>query len=312
MKQIVSNILKSWQSNQAAMLITIIDKSGSTPRGIGAQMLVGKNGLITGTIGGGLVEKEAIDQAILALETGSSYIKNYKLNLQDTSLNMVCGGVLFLHSLYVDKAHFEDAILTIDSKINSEETGFMVIDTEANNLTYSSDVVVSEGVVSIPLPVPDRAIIFGGGHVAKALVPVLSNIGFDCILMENRKEFASKENYPQAREVICGDYDRVEDYINLKPHDYIIIMTHGHTYDYKVLESMLRKKQTYIGVMGSRRKREFVNEKLRLAGFSEDRINSVHAPIGLSIGAVTPEEIAISVAAELIEVRAMTRGQNRK
>ena len=308
MKQIINSILDAWSSDEDVMLVTIIDRAGSTPRGIGASMLVSKSGLVTGTVGGGQVEKDAIDLGIKSLLSRESFTKHFELNLQDTSLNMVCGGNLYLHFLYMDKALFEDAVRTIDSRIKSEENGFIILDTTNNSLSYSEDVVVSDGIVSIPIPVPDRVIIFGGGHVSQALTNVLSTVGFSCIVVENRKEFTDKSFFPMAKDVIYSEYETVEEYINFRPQDYIVIMTHGHSFDYVVLEKMLRMDQTYIGVMGSRRKREFINEKLRLAGISEDKINSVHAPIGINIGSITPEEVAISVAAEMIKVRAQSRG----
>ena len=307
MKQVVKNILEVWQSNEASVLVSIINKSGSTPRGVGTLMLVGKDGLITGTVGGGQVEKDAIDMAINCLATRKSFSTKFELNLQDTTLNMVCGGSLFLYFLYMDKSLFYDEVVAINKKIDSEENGFMVLDTIENKLIFSAETQASEGKVSIPLPVPDRVIIFGAGHVAKALIKVLSSVDFACTVMDNREGFATKENLPGAEEVIYGDYEHLEDYIDIKPTDYIVIMTHGHSHDYVVLEKLLRTKQAYIGVMGSKRKKAFVNEKLKLAGIPEDRINSVHAPIGIPIGSVTPEEVAISIAAELIKVRADRR-----
>lgn len=306
MKQIVQNILKVWESNETPMLITIIKRSGSTPRGLGAQMLVGKNGRITGTIGGGAIEKEAID---LAMERTESFSKDFVLNLNDTSLNMACGGEVKLHFLYMEKILFQETINTINSQIESENPGFMVLDTILNNITFSKEAVNKENVYSLPIPVPDRVIIFGGGHVSQALVPVLSNVGFKCIVVECREELADKTNFPMAYDVICCDYEKVEKYICLKSDDYMVIMTHGHTHDYDCLERLLRKDYAYVGVIGSRRKKAVVNEKLLNAGIPEEKINMVHAPIGLPIGAITPEEIAISITAEIIRVRALRRGQ---
>lgn len=183
----------------------------------------------------------------------------------------------------------------------------MVIDTVNNNLWFSNSAVVAENTVSIPLPVPDRVIIFGAGHVAQALVPVLSNVGFRCTVVDNRAEFIDKSMIPEAEAVILGDYEKIDDYVTITPRDYLIVMTHGHSHDFAVLEQVLRQDHVYVGVMGSRRKKAFVNEKLRGAGIPEDRIEAIHSPIGLAIGAVTPEEIAISVAAELISVRAGVR-----
>lgn len=310
MKQIIKSIIEAWQTNESVMLVTIYEQHGSTPRGIGAQMLVGRNGLITGTIGGGSIEKNAIDLAIASLDSRKSFTKDFELNLSDSSLNMVCGGGLNLHFLYMDKELFEDEINAINSRLDKSQVGFMVIDTVANKIECSDLAVHTKTVFSIAIPVPDRVIIFGGGHVAQSLVPVLSNVGFDCTVMESRKEFANRFNFPDAKEVIHCDYKKLSDYITLNPTDYLVVMTHGHANDFDVLEQGLRSDYAYVGVMGSRRKAASVNERLRNAGITEERIQAVHTPIGLSIGAVTPEEIAISVAAELIRTRAVIRGQS--
>ena len=291
------------------MLITIIESSGSTPRGRGAQMLVGKNGLITGTIGGGAIEKEAIEIAIRAIDAHESFAKSFELNQNDSSLNMICGGALKLSFVYLSKDLMEDEINKMNTCINNDQSGFMVIDTNAWKVYLSSEFIDDENVVCLPIITSDRVIVFGGGHVAQALVPVLSKVGFSCIVMENRDMFAVRENYPDAKDVVLGNYERIDDYISIKPTDYAVIMTHGHLADYAILEQLLRKDLVYVGVMGSRRKLAIVNEKLRAEGFSEDKIKSFHSPIGLAIGAVTPEEIAISVVSEMIMVRAKLKGQ---
>lgn len=309
MKRIVEKTLNTWQTSESVMLITIISHSGSTPRGSGAQMLVGTNGLLAGTVGGGAVEREAIDLAIRALANGESFVKDFELNPHDTALNMVCGGAVKLHFLYVSRDVCGDVIGEIDRRLKADEHGFMVLDTANNTISCSNEVVVGQDIFSVVLPVPERVVIFGGGHVAQAVVPVLSKIGFGCIVVENREALADKTLFPTAKDVQLIDYERVEDYVALKPDDYYVVMTHGHSHDYVVLEQILRKSYTYVGVIGSRRKTATVNEKLRAAGIPEDVIESVHAPIGLAIGAVTPDEIAISIAAEMIRVRALNRGQ---
>ena len=140
-----------------------------------------------------------------------------------------------------------------------------------------------------------------------ALAPVLNSIGFRTVVMDNRAEFVTEERFPNAEQLVCGDFTKIDEYIEVKDEDYIVVMTSGHAYDYEVEEQILRKKCAYVGVIGSRAKTAAVNEKLRAAGICEDAIQSVHTPIGLSIRAVTPEEIAISIAAELIMVRAEAR-----
>ena len=144
---------------------------------------------------------------------------------------------------------------------------------------------------------------FGGGHVGRALVPVLSAIDFKIIVYDNRPEIAVPEHFPEAEAVLCGDYPSFEQQVTLTSEDYVVVMTPGHQADFEVLCRALKANTTYIGCIGSRAKIAATREKLHARGFTETEIKRLHAPIGLPILAETPAEIAISVAAELIRHR---------
>ncbi|MBQ6583199.1 MAG: XdhC family protein, partial [Mogibacterium sp.] len=169
---------------------------------------------------------------------------------------------------------------------------------------FAEGSVLDNDLFSMPLSVGERVILFGGGHCALALAPLLHSVGFRVTVMDNRAEFVTRERYPMAEERICGDYNRIADHLTIEPEDYIVVMTSGHSFDYEVQEQVLRFPSSYVGVIGSRRKTASVNARLRNAGVPEDAIQSVHTPIGLNIKAVTPEEIAVSITAEMILVRA--------
>ena len=145
-------------------------------------------------------------------------------------------------------------------------------------------------------------VVFGGGHVAQALVPVLAAAEFRCVVLEDRPEFADKAHFPAAAQVRL--YPAGAPDAPLTGQDFVCIMTHGHHADLECEAFALRSPARYIGVMGSRRKTESVNARLRAMGFGEADFRRVHTPIGLAIGAQTPGEIAVSIAAELIAVRA--------
>lgn len=334
MKTIIETIKNEWQQGQEVVLVTIVKREGSTPRGVGAQMLVGKCGLLCGTVGGGSVEKEALREALQLLQAKKSARKYFALNIQEPdSIGMVCGGSLNLHFLYMSRENAElvQAVEQLMERMESLQKGFLCLNTEEHRMWVAEEeishdeVICAEEeassdrskcigdksrVVCLPIPIPTRVVIFGGGHVAQALVPVLASVSFRCVVVENREEFAKKDNFPMANEVRFGEYSNLEEAISLQPDDFIVIMTHGHVHDYTVLEQLLRKEYAYIGVMGSRKKIASVNQRLREAGIAEDKIASVHTPIGLKIGAVTPAEIAISVAAECIQIRALLRGDS--
>ena len=161
--------------------------------------------------------------------------------------------------------------------------------------------------LALPLEMPVRAVVFGGGHVGRATVAALARVGFACTLFDSRPEFACPEDFPDAREVLCGDFDNIAASISLDERDFILIMTPGHNSDFAVLEQVLRQPHAYVGLIGSRRKIAAARQQMLAAGIPQADIDAVHMPIGLAIGAETPEEIAISITAECIQARAALR-----
>ena len=161
-----------------------------------------------------------------------------------------------------------------------------------------------DGWFSVPVVKAGRVYIFGGGHVSQALVPAIAAVGFRPVVYDDRPEFADLRLFPQADFTICGSFEELERYITITPDDYVVIMTRGHEADYEVLTRTLRSGAKYLGCIGSKRKLALCRERLLQAGFTAEEYEKVHAPIGLAIGAETPAEIAVSVTAELIAVRA--------
>ncbi len=312
MRNIFTKMLYSMDEGQDVTLVVITEYAGSAPRGSGSMMLVGKNGYLTGTIGGGAIENTAIKTAQECIENKSSITLNYDLSTDDKKLGMACGGAVTVCYRYVghdDKKMHELASHVLGALEGGEQKFFRV------DLTDCSMIVTSDGMEGVrpgkiaymPVIQEERAIIFGGGHIALDLVPILKRCGFKVIVFDDREEFACPERFPDADEVICGDFTMLDRYLEFRNTDYIAIMTSGHVHDYEAEEQALRKKAAYIGVIGSRKKTQFVNSKLRTAGISEEMIAGVHTPIGLDIKAVTPAEIAVSIAAEMIKVRAELR-----
>jgi xanthine dehydrogenase accessory factor len=145
--------------------------------------------------------------------------------------------------------------------------------------------------------------IFGAGHVAASLYKTANDAGFDVIVVDDRETYANRERFPEAREVIAEDFDRAMARLEVTESAYIVIVTRGHRDDMRVLRWAACTKARYIGMIGSKRKTIAVFRELRREGLAAHLFERVHAPIGLDIGAVTPEEIAISITAELIAVR---------
>jgi xanthine dehydrogenase accessory factor len=146
--------------------------------------------------------------------------------------------------------------------------------------------------------------IFGGGHVSAQIIPLASRVGFKVEVIDDRPEFADAEKFPDAARVHQYPFEGVLGKIPVDESSYLVIVTRGHIHDKTVLEQCLKTKARYIGMIGSRRKKTMIYEKLLEEGFTKEDLDRVHAPIGLEIGAETPEEIAVSIVAELIQVRA--------
>ncbi|MFH1349421.1 MAG: XdhC family aldehyde oxidoreductase maturation factor [Pseudomonadota bacterium] len=146
--------------------------------------------------------------------------------------------------------------------------------------------------------------IFGGGHISTQIVPLASRVGFKVVVIDDRQEFAHPEKFPEATEVYQYPFEGLMDKLPVGDASFLVIVTRGHIHDKTVLTQSLKTPAKYIGMIGSRRKRHLVYQKLLEEGFTEKDLNRVHAPIGLDIGAETPEEIAVSIVAELIMVRA--------
>lgn len=147
----------------------------------------------------------------------------------------------------------------------------------------------------------ERLIILGGGHIALPLVDFAAKTGFQVTVVDDRLSFANSQRFPLAKSAICDNFEHAILSLNIKENDYVVIITRGHRYDSTCLESICKGEEPrYVGMIGSRRRTAIVKETLEKEGCNIDRLNRVRTPIGLDIGAITPEEIAISILAELI------------
>lgn len=339
MRKLVDSILEKLETGSAMVLVSIIASSGSTPRGAGATMAVFEDGRSEGTIGGGAVEYEAQQQAKRILKEKTSKMASYRLESNDVAdLGMICGGAVTVYYHYVGPgdedgkalfAHIKNAY-DIDESFwlvrrfeNGVLTGMGVYDGQGLHymeatqgidlkpyLTSQAEAVAGEPSFYIePLKLAGKVYIFGGGHVAQELVPVLSHIGFETVVYEDREDFAKKSLFKGVSDVILGDFSRISEYIKVKSEDYIIIMTRGHQADYILLGQALRTQASYIGCIGSSKKMETIRKRLvEEEGIEKEALGRLFSPIGMEILAETPAEIAVSIAAELILHRAKTRG----
>jgi xanthine dehydrogenase accessory factor len=326
---------------EALALVTVVGASGSSPRGPGARMLVGREGRLWGTIGGALPEYLAIGDAQSLVERrGGSCLKDYILRENEAAdIGARCGGEISVYSQYLDpadsrlRAFVEKAP---DCFSQREASWFiMALESEKAEAAPSFCLAGKEGLIaacgaapadpapflenrcvrldqagkrwfSEPLAAPGFVYIFGGGHIAQELAPLLCRLDFRCVVFDDREEFTQAELFPDAEKIIRGDFKRIGESLSLSDQDYVVIVTRGHLWDFDAEAFALKSEAPYIGVIGSRAKHAFVRERLRETGFGDEVLDAprVHAPIGIDIGSKTPAEVAVSIAAELIRTRA--------
>jgi xanthine dehydrogenase accessory factor len=190
----------------------------------------------------------------------------------------------------------KDALLEkIGHILDSRQPVIFSIEDDGGNQTE----IFVEPISSIPV-----LYVFGGGHISKQIVPLASSVGFHMVVIDDREEFADSRHFPEAKEAYQYQFDGVMDRLPVDESSYLVIVTRGHIHDKAVLAQALRSKARYIGMIGSKRKKKIIFDKLLEEGFREKDLCRVHTPIGIEIGAETPEEIAVSIVAELIKVRA--------
>ncbi|HWP79846.1 MAG TPA: XdhC family protein [Candidatus Acidoferrum sp.] len=337
MRQMLKTLSEYIRSGRPAVLVTVIASSGATPRGAGARMLVGEEGRICGTIGGGAVEYRSTGLAMEALSTGHSHEHNFTLTKDDVqNLGMICGGAVDVFFRYIAAGDKEVVALCEEAQrlfskgrdmwllydisrggtlgLYTKEEGFFpqgAFDFMPDMLSRHPVRITGVGhdIYSEQISSSGRVYVFGCGHVAQELVPVLAHVGFPCVALDDRPEFADRALFPTAHEVKRIDFARIFDAVEIGPEDYVCVMTRGHAFDAVVQAQVLKTPACYIGVIGSAAKKAGVFQRLYEQGFTTADTDRITSPIGLAIKAETPAEIAISIAGQLIEFRARRNAQ---
>jgi len=325
--EIIEDYLKQ---RRAGIIATVITRAGSTPRDVGAKMFVGEAGELYGTIGGGRLEHGAYQEAMSMMAIGGPKVLHIRMDAKEVASNgMICGGdvdvllepVLEQHSaLYsrlkylekrgergvlvtrFDKKGFAKTLVEEDLTMNGDDISQNDRDAFLQHL-HETKPCVTEGLVIEPLQVPVALYIFGAGHVSQYIAKIAKMVDFSVTVVDDREEFANKERFPDADEIIVEDLQKAFDRLRFTGKEFVAIVTRGHQYDSAVLGETLKRQTRYVGMIGSRRKVAIVFDHVKKSAFDDETIKKVHAPIGLAIHAETPQEIAVSIVAELIKVR---------
>jgi xanthine dehydrogenase accessory factor len=300
-KKILENIR---DLNEEMVLVTIVDTKGSAPRHSGSKMLVTRNGIIEGTVGGGSGEYESMLEAKKILESKKNTVMDItRLGDDPKDSFMICGGINKLMLQYLDDKTKAVFIETLDLnnkghsvKLRTELTSgeISIVDIKENE---------SDGYFYDIIAPMNNLLILGGGYVGYAIYEIAEILGFEVTVFDDRPEFATKDRFPKAICLESGDFSSLIDKYNFNCHTYVTVVTRGHLQDGECVKSVIRKEHKYIGLIGSKRKISLILDDLKESGYSQEEIDRIHAPIGLDIGAETPEEIAISIMAEIIGVK---------
>jgi len=311
-------------------LATIIKKIGAAPREEGAKMFIGDDGRFFGTVGGGCVEAEVWQAAKNVATTQKVKLLHYRMDGRlIENEGMICGGNVdvFLEpvheryrSLYAEVRNLEkkgkSALIVTQYSDSSFRKSLLREDGSALGDALNQPVgeslqsymstrrpVISEGRIIEPIVSSSLLYLFGAGHVSQYVSQVASMVSFNIVVVDDRADFANKERFPEAQEILVEDFQKVFDRLHFHGNEYVAILTRGHKHDALVLEEVMKKPTRYVGMIGSRRKTKLILDHLKLKGFEDEALKSIHAPIGVPIRAETPQEIAVSIVAQLIEAK---------
>ncbi|WP_074217343.1 XdhC family aldehyde oxidoreductase maturation factor [Halodesulfovibrio marinisediminis] len=329
MQHLFQSIINSLELGSPVVRASIMHSTGSTPRSSGAMMIIHSKGTTQGTIGGGLVEKQVTDHAPAIYNSQKSTVIDFDLtNTDAASAGMICGGKLSVFMDYLEPTAHNITLFTNALHLyNSGRNFSFTTERNAQGEVLSRDVSPRlnsacskqnmqqsppQHVIQRPastfltesIVAPTTLHFIGAGHVAQATARIAALSGFTVKVTDDRKEFANSERFPDASEIHVLPSLSQNLPIDPNTSDYLIIMTRGHLHDKDVLAQALSCSSPYIGMIGSKKKRAATYAALMKKGFSKEALERVHCPIGVSISAETPEEIAISILAEVIAHKA--------
>jgi xanthine dehydrogenase accessory factor len=304
----VLSTLERWAAEGLSVATaTVVATERSAPRDPGAVMAVSERGEVAGSVTGGCVEPAVYEEAQDVLRGGAPRLVTYGIADEEAfEVGLACGGTVHI---FVDR--LDPALLApLNEAIAQERPVAIAVDVEGENagkkeLIYDDavgDTQLADGrFVSAFRPRP-HMYVFGAVDHASAVTRVGRFLGYHVTVCDARARFVTRERFPDADELVVSWPDELLATAPIDARTAIICLTHDHKFDVPILTAAVRSEAGYIGAMGSRKTTEDRNELLRAEGVTDEQLARIHAPIGLSIGARSPEEVAVAISAELIQV----------
>ena len=308
-------IAKRLKNDEKVMLLVVVESVGSSPGRQGFKMAVDTEGVLFGSIGGGIMEIKLVELAkdYLQKEGNAPIIKKqiHNKNAAQNQSGMICSGEQTLLFYPLDKTYLKTVQnILFNLKKNTPTVlkmtpkHFQIIDNQRLTDDYIFIFVDETAFVYAEnIGFKNDLYIIGGGHCALALSELMSKMDFRIHLFDDRSAVNTVQKNKFAHHIWTVDYDKIGELIPSGHNVYVVVMTVGYRTDAVVLRQLLNKNVRYLGVLGSDAKMKTLLEMLENEGFSADLLRGVHTPIGLNIQSQTPEEIAVSIAAEIIFVK---------
>ena len=301
------------KAGRRAALATVIETWGSAPRGAGAQLVIAGDGEMQGSVSGGCVEGAVVVEALEALDQGQARVLEYGVSDDDAfAVGLACGGTIRVLVEPVGATLSEDMLNTIVATRATREQLAYVADLNSQDRTLVTDGyparfaqdksgVEEDGQTFVGIHNPPlRLAIVGGVHIAQALVPMARIAGYDPVIIDPREAFGAQARFPDTKVINDWPDDALAE-MGLDARTALVLLTHDPKIDDPALHLALKSKVFYIGALGSTRTHAKRVARLEDAGFSSDEIARIHGPIGLNIGSVNPQEIAISIIAQMTQ-----------
>ena len=293
--ELFQSLLDCLQAGRPCALCAVVNTRGSTPQIPGAMFLVHANGDTQGTIGGGCVEAEVRRQALAMLLSRSSRVLSFQLD-QDYGWDdgLICGGRVEIAAVSFADGSQAGPVAEAVARIRRQERASVPLQVLHEGKTVEYRVNIE--------PTP-TLLVAGAGHVGMALAKLAAGLGFRVVVLDDRNDLLGTDRFPSPIETAAGNIEALLRQWPVDANTYVVIVTRGHAHDERALQAVIHSPAKYLGMIGSRRKIQVIFEDLESLGVERARLQQVHTPIGLKIGAVTVPEIAVSIAAELIQVR---------
>jgi len=313
--EIWTKALITLRQGKNAILLIVTENKGSSPGKQGFKMLVSQDGKMYGSIGGGATEHKMVERAkqLLTVESKKAELHRHVHNTDEEKdrSGMICSGEHTVLMYPLDKTHI-DNINEIITAITLKHDLTIKLSTESFNLHLSATIdkqyeFTDERIYKELIGYKHSVLIFGGGHVGAALSEQLKMLDFHITIFDDRENLDTFKNNSFADEKHIIKYNELGNYIPSKRDVYAVISSFSHINDKKILSELIKHDIKYIGMMGSKNKvKEIFAQLEEEEGISKADLKKVHAPIGVKIKSNTPKEIAVSIAAELIDIRNTT------